>query len=561
MRWVQRAIDEKQFAELRKEKLHPIFATLLSNRNFSVVRNKRDIQGLLESGLSQLEDPANITGMSEVAEVLSDVRNKTAIIFGDYDVDGVVSSYMLRRLLYEAGAKTVNVFLPTRSIDGYGLNNNSVKRFLSLLKIQYDFVIALDCGVSSYFQIEEIRKAQSQAKICVIDHHIPDYRYISRNADALCNFHLGSGNPYCTTGLIYQLSRIMSRRMLIDTGKLLPYAALGTIADVCELTNSNRVIVKNGLNELVNCYDQGMMALLKEARVNAGDCDEEDVAFKIAPMINASGRLKLASYVFKLLITNDPEEAQALAKELVSLNEKRKRIQANMFKQAVEIVDPQMGGRSSIIAYHEEWDPGIVGIVASKLMERYNVPVICLGQSDGKIKGSARSMNEINVKEILDSCSQLFYKHGGHKKAAGVTMNPERMDDAWEVFDTAVQEYCKTNDIQEPATLYDIELDRKMIDRMSQDMCERISRLGPFGQSNPKPVFLMKNAICTEVRPWKSGKGGFVTFDHLNMTVFGFGEDVDTLFGRELDILLSTTKSFLDEERWALRIVDSRDAQ
>lgn len=561
MRWVQRSIDNDQFNELRAEKLHPVFATLLSNRHFGVVRTKRGIQGLLESGLNQLEDPTNITGMVDVAKELSDIQGKKIVIFGDYDVDGVVSSYMLRRILYKCGANQVNVFLPTRSVDGYGLNRKSVSRFIGLLKENYDFIITLDCGTSSFFEIRTLQQTFPKTRILIVDHHLPNERMLSSNAHALCNFHLGSGDPYCTTGLVYQLARLMTQDMVDSAQFLLPYAAIGTIADVCEMLNSNRVLVKNGLKSLDKCTDVGLRALFFEARVKLDDCDEEDIAFKIAPMINASGRMRLASYVYKLLITEDKKEAQAIAKQLMSLNEKRKRIQEKMFQEAKTLVDSQMEDKDSIVAFHEDWNPGIVGIVASKLMEEYGVPVICLGKSDELIKGSARSLEGISVKDVMDTCPELFYKYGGHSKAAGVTMNPEKMEEAWEIFDQAVKKYREEHEVEEPATYYDVKLTQKMVDRMNEDMCERVSRLGPFGQGNPKPCFMIPNIPCIDVRPWKSGKGGFIAFEHLNMTVFGFGPDIGELLGKRHDILVSTTKSFLDEERWALRLVDYRNAQ
>ena len=547
---------KEQYGVLKSHGIAPIFCTLLSNRDFPWVRDKKDIGTLVESPFSLLEDATNIAGMEQVSSYFLEISGKDAVVFGDYDADGVLSSFMCEKLLLKLGASSVDVYLPSRIDDGYGLNEESVNNFLSICKKDYKLVVILDCGTSSKNQIDKIKKHIKNASIVVIDHHIVDEKNFSSNADCVANPRLNNATPYCAGGLIYQLVKQCAKSKPVDHMFYVPYAAISTIADVCPLTGSNRIIVKNGLHVLRLCYDPGINALFKVAVVEKDKCNSEDISYKIGPMINASGRIKIASKAFQLLRKKNPKDAEEIAENLHLLNEERKKIQRHIADEAIDQFEANRNGRNSALLYRDNWNPSVVGIVASKIAERYNIPAICFGNSKGQIKGSARSINNINIKEIMDGCSQIFSHYGGHEMAAGATLNPDFLDKAWDTFNESVEKYKKKHNVGEPVLEYDYEVDSDLLLRIDEAFCDRLSMLEPFGHGNEVPILRANSLYCREVKEWRSGTGGFVQIDNVGLGCFGFGVGLKKIEDKKLDILFSLSRSFIDGEKWQIKIVD-----
>ena len=560
MRWKQKPFDPDKRDALEADGILPLFATILANREAPIFK-KADIADFVECPLANLPDPESIAGIADASVLLGTGDHNHAVIFGDYDVDGVSSSYMMRRVLKQLGVAKVDIFLPERMKDGYGLNDQSVRRFLSLTKgMGVDLVLALDCGSSSRSQISAIKKDIPDANVIVVDHHIVSENEFSDNAEAVVNPRISGSDPFCTGGLVYMLAR----NMAMDDG-LLPYAALATVADVCELQGANRILVKQGLEAFKHCRDVGIMELFNVSEVDPAKCASEDIGFKIAPMINAAGRIGLATTALKALESPNRDVAVEVADKLRGLNDTRKRIQGEIVSQVEQNLS-KIRGKASILAQDDSWHIGIVGIVAGKLAEAHRCPVLCFGRTEKGITGSARSQGGVHIKEVLDDCSEMFERYGGHEQAAGATLKPEYLDNAAEIFDRAVIRHMQARGLKAAPVLYDAELDSRFAQMLANkakisSICDRIEALGPFGNCNERPVLRANGLKCKAVYPWKSNKGGFIKFERIALDCYANVPDLkEKIEGKRVDVLFKFEKSFKDEGGWAIRVERARIA-
>jgi single-stranded-DNA-specific exonuclease len=554
MEWKEKKFNEKRFKSLTKSGLYSVFAKILSNRDVGV-NKKKDITRFIACPLEDLEDPIILSDVNIARDLI--IKGKgNALVYGDYDVDGITSGYLSYKLLKDCGYRNVDVYLPHRELDGYGLSETSISNLHARHSGDYDIMFVVDCGSSSFNEIEKLKELYG-CPIIVIDHHIIEPDRHSTNADALINPRVNDCTPYCTAGLIFQLANYISRKKRLDIMEYLPYAAIGTVTDVCDLVGSNRVIVKNGLKSISACDDVGLNAILKVAEIDKEDFDEKHIGFGIGPMMNASGRLKVAQTALEMLLCQDEEVALQMAKDLKTLNERRKEIQNQTYEEAVKKVN-EKGFENSILVWGETWNPGIVGIVASKLMEKFRVPVLCFGKLGDKIKGSARSIDGIHIKKVMDNCSEIFEKYGGHEMAAGATLKAEFAETGSEHLEQAIIEYRASNDIPEPSVSYDVVADIKYLSRLNEDMCERIMSLGPFGSENPTVKFLAEGIECKNVRMWKSGKGGFITLKNIDLICCAMNKNAKAMEGQRVDVIFSIQKCFMDKHKWMLSIEKAR---
>ena len=543
-------------SSLINENVNSTIAELIAGRKTGI-RCKADIGEYTKADIMSLEDPTIMPNMEKCADAVSyGSKGGKAIIFGDYDADGVVSSYMMRRLLLGAGYTQIDIFIPDRINEGYGLNDTAVTNFLAKHTSSYDLIVALDCGSSSRSQIEMMKKQHPNAKIIILDHHIISDDSYSENADAVLNPRLGTGTQFCTGGVVYQFARVIGERMGISPVALLPYAAITTVADVCDLRQGNRLLVCNGLDAIAECPDPGLKMIMEKAGIDPERCTVRDIGFGIGPMINAAGRLKHANGALSALLSPNIDTGKQMAAMLAQINEDRKALQNKIFDEALL----EFGGRkgmSSALIYNAKWHTGVVGIVASKICEKFGVPTLCFGGANGKIKGSARSLEGIHVKNIMDDCSHLFSRHGGHEMAAGATMNNDKLEEAWDTFDTAVKAYLEEHNISLGHKIrYDADIDEAVVRRIDGDFCGRLDSLGPFGHGNERPVLCAKGLQCKSVFPWGSGKGAFFKFDKLSLDCYGRTGDADPklMKHRYVDILFEIERSFTDKDKWAANI-------
>ncbi len=493
-KWVLRPQDPKAVGVLVQQlDITPMMAQVLINRGLDDVQEAR---GFIDCHLGDLDDPFMVGDMEKaVARIISALGKEKILIHGDYDVDGVTATSLLVLFLRDLGF-SVYYYIPNRVNEGYGINIESIERFR---QEGISLIITVDCGISS---IQEIEYAKTHnLGVVVTDHHEPPAQLPS--ADALINPLLSSCSfPYKSlsgVGLAFYLAAGL-RKGLRDIGffndrpepSLIDYldlVAVGTIADIVPLTGLNRILVKAGMEQINRNPRLGIKSLLSVCGLQLGQVDSSSVAYRIAPKINAAGRLSDASAGVRLLTTDNQDDADRLAGYLDVENVERQRIEERIFNQAVDKImgSSSIEKRQSIVLYSSDWHPGVIGIVASRLMERYYRPTILLSMEDGKCKGSARSIPTFHLYQGLLECQDLLTEFGGHKYAAGVKIDLKNVDEFTERFEQVVREMVPEDGFTPILTL-DAETD---LAALTFGEVSRLQSLAPFGAGNPEPVLLV----------------------------------------------------------------------
>jgi single-stranded-DNA-specific exonuclease len=479
----------------------PLLARLLLNRG---VAEPASARGFLGGRLStHLRSPMLFRDMGKAAEriVTALRRGERVGIYGDYDVDGISGSAVLVRFLRALGSEPV-LHIPHRLKDGYGLTEPGVRR---LAEAGARVMVTVDCGGVSHREIELANRLGMDCIVC--DHH--QVSGVPLPAHAVLNpIEPDAGFPFaglCGAGVAFYLS-LGVRMMLRETGatrgpdlrRCLDLVALGTVADLVPILEENRVLVKYGLRELASSTRPGVVAL--RAISGAGQIDTGVVGFRLAPRLNAGGRLADARRSVELLITEDHTEAERLAAGLDEENRARRDIERRIFDEAVAMVegDGSAAARRSLVLASPEWHPGVIGIVASRLVERYYRPTILIASNcgGGVGRGSGRSIRGLNLHDALGGCRDLMIGFGGHRMAAGLSIHPHRIPLLRERFEQAVRE--RTTDEHFVAVR---EVDAELGLRQVDDGCLRdLERLEPHGQGNPGPVFLARDVLVRASR-------------------------------------------------------------
>ena len=488
--------DEQSFVDNGQ---HPLLARLLAQRNIDI----KTVNDFIACEYSKLSHPHTLGGVKQAARLfgLAYKFKKTIAVIGDYDCDGIISSSMVYELCSSLNMPC-EVFLPCRKKHGYGLNEKTIKAFKYRFKDSIPQVLFIvDSGSNNEKEVKELKEFGIE-HIIIIDHHLVDPNLQSVSADALINWRLCGSNEMCTCGEVFQL--IKALRLLTDKVnplEFLSYAAIGTLADATSLNIDNRIIVRNGLKESVlnNVISSGINAIKKASKIYSTDLSATQVLFKIAPKINAVGRLATPDLAFDLITEHDIGKAEEKAMILEVCNEERKKVQKAIEKKAIKMVKDNIDDyKYGIAVYHEEWHIGVIGIVASKLTEEFNKPTIIAGNLSGIWKGSGRSVEQINVKEILDKMpKEMMLGYGGHPMAVGYSVKEEHINKLNEEFNKACKSYYDEHEIVELHNYYDISIKPQAITyetaRLLQDS------LSPYStEENPEPIFKIKDAIITD---------------------------------------------------------------
>ena len=479
---------------------HKIVARLISQRNIK----EEEVDEFLNPDYSNLTNPYEFHDMEKACDLFIEVANKKGkvAIIGDYDCDGVMSSTMLKELCNAFKLESF-VFLPSRLEHGYGLNPKTIKAFLETKPFMPDLLIVTDCGMNNFKEIETLRN-NGLEKIIIIDHHMGNKEDISFNADAIVSWHLSENiHEMCASGEVFQFIRgIRHKAKKPNPIEFLSYAAIATIADVMPIYKDNRILVKNGLTQyaLNHVIGMGLMALLKESKIHTGYLTQEDVSFKIAPRINAVGRIDRPDKVLDLLLERDASQAGIRADEIVKYNDERKKIQKSIEVSVHEQIKniPPEDMSHGIFVCNKDWHIGVVGIVASRIVEIYGKPSVIVGNHNGIWKGSGRSLESINVRHVLDDCAELFDGYGGHAAAVGVTVKDEQKDNCQKYFNEACKNHFEAKPKSEIINYFDAKLKPQAI---SKDLCEIIiNEMYPFcSESNQEPLFLLENVQIQDV--------------------------------------------------------------
>ena len=479
-----------------------------------IIRN-RDVIGedaiaqYLNGSLKDLADMHQMKDADLLVNILTQkIQNGNRIrIIGDYDIDGVMSSYILYRALLRCGAD-VDVAIPNRITDGYGLNLHLIE---DAMESDVDTIITCDNGIAA---LEEIAYAKKHGMtVLVTDHHEIPYeeeggqrRYQKSEADAIVNPHQKEcAYPYkdlCGAGVAWNVVRILYEKMGVDEQEafaLLEFVAFATVGDVMPLTGENRILVREGLKRIHHTVNVGMKALIAQCGLMPEQMESYHFGFVLGPCINAAGRLDTAKRALALFQTENEGKASLLANELVVLNEERKQMTADGVEEAKQLCE-QAGYEKNpvLVLFLPDVHESIAGIIAGRIREYYGRPTFVLTRGEEGIKGSGRSVEGYSMYEEMCQCSKLFTKFGGHPMAAGLTLPEENIDE----FREQMNAHCPfTVEQLQPKVHIDVPMP---VDYVTNALVEEFCVLAPFGKGNPKPVFADRN-LCIS-RMWTVGK-------------------------------------------------------
>ena len=448
------------------------------------IATAEEAKAFLHPSPDQLLPPERLHDLDKAAEILRAAARdqKPVVIYGDYDVDGVSASAILKETLDAMGVPC-GVYIPDRHLEGYGLNAAAVET----LAKDYRVLVTVDCGITS---AQETAAAKAKGmQVIVTDHH----RHLETlpPADAVVSPLLGDYPfPYlCGAGVAWKLAlRLIGERAL----DLMEIAALATVADMVPLTGENRVIAALGLERLTQTRRPGLRAVMNRAGIR-DKVSSEQVGFQIAPRMNACGRLDSARIALDMLLTRRGEEAEKLALQMESLNQRRRDEEDAVLREAMaQVAQMDLIDTRAIVVRGENWNSGVVGLAAGRIAEKYAYPTVALAESGGLCVGSARSAGNVDMYAALSRCADLFEKFGGHKQAAGLTIRSERVEEFRRRLSRAVAEQTGGLPVQ-PTILCDGTM---TLDEVTAETVDWLARLEPFGVGNPSPRFL-----CEGVQP------------------------------------------------------------
>ena len=516
-KWILKEFDKARVVEISKNfNISPLTAIILYNRG---IREDGQIKDFLARDLSGMHDPFLMKDMDKAVEriLLAKKNNEKITIYGDYDVDGITSIAILYKYLKNMGLE-VGFYVPDRMVEGYGVNKDALD------KIKADgtaVIITVDTGITA---IEEADYAKSIGiDFIITDHHeckesIPDVYAAIDPKRKDCEYPFKS---LAGVGVVFKLIQALDSSEPIENlmDEYADLMCLGTVADISPLIDENRVIVTEGLKRFKTTKNIGLKALI-DVSTNGKAITTSTIGYTIAPRINASGRLGCASTSVELFLTEDEEEAAKLADSLCHENTLRQQTEQKMFKEALEYIEQHPGIKDDdiLVIPHENWHHGIVGIVSSKITEKYYKPSILFAVDGDSAKGSGRSIAGFNLFGALENCSGLLEKFGGHELAAGLTIKAENIED----FRKKINKYAKGR-IEDMTLVPTISLDAQIkVPYITIDTVHDINKLQPFGVNNPTPSFSVRNIKIHRISVMSEGK-------HLRMTLYKDGKYLDTV--------------------------------
>jgi single-stranded-DNA-specific exonuclease len=492
-RWKQQSFSTDELQEWQEKLgISTLVTKLLMTRGFKDVEEARR---MLHTQDVQFHDPFLLSGMIEAVERIQHAieKGEKIRIYGDYDCDGVSSTTLFIHVLHQLGA-IFDYYIPNRFTEGYGLNNAA----LDQAKIEdVSLIITVDTGISARDQIAYGESIGLE--FIVTDHHEPPEQ-LPECVAVINPKKPGCSYPYkylAGAGVAFKLGQALLGRVPFE---LVDLATIGTIADLVPLTGENRLIAYHGLIALNNTKHIGLEALLEVAGLADEVINERHVGFAIGPRINASGRLETADKAVELLISQDRDQALLLAEEIDNINQQRQTMVDEITKEAIEWVEekyPDIKPKALVVA-KEGWNAGVIGIVASRLVERYYLPTIVLAidEEKGIAKGSARSIEGFDMYQALCQCQEWLPHFGGHPMAAGMTLKAEDLVHLRQRLDQLAEQWIKEDDLK-PVTSIDISC---RIDEITLETIQELDKLAPYGVGNPKPMILLEKMNIKELR-------------------------------------------------------------
>lgn len=530
---------------------------ILANRKTSTPES---IKKFLEPQITDLQDPFLLYGMDRAIARANQalLNNEKIVIYGDYDVDGITATSLLYIVFNKLGAQ-VDFFLPNRLVEGYGLSKEGIDE---AHKLGVSLIVTVDTGINA---IDEVAYANSLGiDVIITDHHeprevLPEAVAIINPKQPQCNFN----EELSGVGVAFKFAQALYRTLAQDERDLqehLDLVALGTAADIVPLVGENRILTRFGIPQISRTTKPGLKSLTFVSGLMGKKISTGQVVFVLAPRINAIGRLGDAKDAIRLLSTRDERMAAEIARKLEEDNRRRKRIDEDTLQEALEqmseIVD--LENDRAIVLAGQDWHQGVIGIVASRLVERFHLPTVMISITNGEGKGSARSIPGFHLCDALKQCEHLLLQYGGHKYAAGLSIAPDKIEDFRRKFMEVSKGQLTDEDIL-PKLKIDLELE---LSEISDEFMNTLEMFAPFGPQNMRPVFLTRN--CEIV-----GRPHIVGNNHLRMRVrkgtavfdvigFGFGEMLPQLSsGSLVDLVYSIEyNSYNNETHIQVRIKD-----
>lgn len=536
--------------------IHAIVLQILIKRGLT---NSEDIRKFLYGKIEDEYDPFLLKGMDDaVARLRQAIEKKeTVLVHGDYDVDGVTATALMGKTLDKLGIEKY-LYLPERLKGGYGV---SKKAIYYAREKKAGLIITVDCGISAY---EEITLANSFGiDVIVTDHHRPG-RDILPPAVAIVNpWRTDCAYPFkelSGVGIAYKLSKALGAGV---QDEYLDLVAFGTVCDLSVLQDENRILVKYGLKKIDEAKNCGLAALRKVAGVKGRKTNTGHLGFMLGPRVNASGRLGSAECALRLLVTENAREAESLAIALDAENQERRKLEQIILREAIKNVERDINFNKDkvIVVWNKNWHLGVIGIVAQRLVEKYNRPaiVISVDKETGSCRGSARSIKGFNIFEALGHTKDLLNEYGGHEYAAGIEIPVGNL----EAFREKINAFIRLN-IEQFSFLksftVDAEIDFSDID---QSLLNSLERMEPFGRGNPKPLFLAKGVVCKERSIFlsKSTMKLWLTDEQSTYEAIWYKAPRDTKIvkGERLDVIFNLTqRHWYDRNVIMLEIKDLR---
>jgi single-stranded-DNA-specific exonuclease len=506
----------------RESRIPYTIARILINRG---IETPEQVERFFNPSNTHLHDPFLMRDMEPAVERIVKAlgRRERIAIYGDYDVDGITAASMLYLFLKDLGGDVVP-YIPDRQNEGYGISETGI---LELGKGGAGLIVSVDCGITS---IAEARIARSHGiDLIISDHHEPGD--LLPEALALCDpKREGCEYPFkelSGVGVAYKIAQGIVQRLNLEaeyTEKYMDLVALGSAADIVPLVDENRVFVKLGLEKINNQPEVGLASLIETAGIKAGKIEVGDIVFGIAPRINAVGRLGSALRAVKLLTTRDRGFSREVAGVLEEENRRRKDIDNTTLEEAVAEIERTMDpfDARSIVLSREGWHPGVIGIVASRLIERYYRPTVMITIENGQGKGSARAIAKFDIYQALKACSDLLLQFGGHKYAAGLTIAAENIPAFKERFEKVCREIIPDEDLV-PKIKIESEIS---LDEITSEVVGSLKRFAPFGPKNNRPNFFSRGLEVLDVPrivgsnhlKFRAGQGG-VSFDAIGFNL------------------------------------------
>jgi single-stranded-DNA-specific exonuclease len=545
---------------VREAGVTPLQARLLANRGLT---DTTAIQSFLSPRLSQMIDPMRMKGMDEAVKsiVLAMEEHEKITVYGDYDADGLTATALLATFLSHLGL-SVETYVPDRLKEGYGLNEAAIKL---IRENGTGLIITVDCGISNDREVSLAKRLGMD--VVITDHHLvpsgfqPQCPVINPHQPG-CSFPFkglsGVGLAFfLAVGLRAALREKgwFKSRSEPDLRDYLDLVALGTMADRVPLLGQNRILVSGGVSRMADSIWPGIRAIMNVAGVGISDVSSEDLAFRVAPRLNAPGRMGDSLMGLQILMTEKQTEAHVLASKIDATNVRRRALEQEILEQTTAMIDDQMESRRTLLLASENWHTGVLGIVASRLVDRYHKPVMIAAIKDGIAVGSGRSIDGFDLHSAMKKVSHCFLRFGGHSHAAGFTLEVSQLEALRKGLEEEAQEHLRPKDMI-PTIRVDSELSFKNI---TLDVIHQINALAPFGEGNPEPVFMARSVKVFESRivgerhlKLRLGQGG----QALDAIAFGLGNR-HPLKGISTDFLFTPeVNRWKGTENVQLKIID-----